>query len=232
MSKSRRSQRRSYLNAVRLASAIRDKSKVEEFLREVATKVGLDVDQVRAEHRRSRSAPQPQRAPVAQDEPTSEPAPFASFGAPEFADEREALKVFAQYPHLAGPLVSDVAENDFTHPVAQELWRTFSAHGWPEQPDPSWVPRISDALPSEDLRRVLSVAAVEPLRMRGDSPAVIASIIAQLQALTLARRITELKSKLQRTNPVEQTESYNRMFGELIALEQQHRTLRDRAIGA
>ncbi|TXL62719.1 DNA primase [Aeromicrobium terrae] len=219
--------------SVRLASAIRDKSKVEEFLREVATKVGLDVDQVRAEHRRSKSAPQQQpRRPVAEEEPAAEPAPFASFGAPEFADEREALKVFAQYPHLAGPLVDDVAENDFTHPVAQELWRHFSAQGWPDQPDPSWVPRISDALPSDDLRRVLSVAAVEPLRMRGDSPAVIASIIAQLQALTLARRITELKSKLQRTNPVEQTESYNRMFGELIALEQQHRTLRDRAIGA
>jgi DNA primase len=31
---------------------------------------------------------------------------------------------------------------------------------------------------------------------------------------------------------VEQSDDYNRMFGELIALEQQHRTMRDRAIGA
>ena len=33
--------------AVTLTRAIRDKSKIEEFLREVATKVGLDIDQVR-----------------------------------------------------------------------------------------------------------------------------------------------------------------------------------------
>ena len=123
-------------------------------------------------------------------------------------------------------------ENDFTHPVAQEIWRHISAQEWPSSADSSWVPRISDALPSDDLRHVLSVAAVEPMRAREESmQAVVAATIAQLQALTLARRIAELKSKLQRTNPVEQTESYNRMFGELIALEQQHRAMRSRAIG-
>ncbi|MBC7760627.1 MAG: hypothetical protein H7201_02270, partial [Candidatus Saccharibacteria bacterium] len=42
----------------------------------------------------------------------------------------------------------------------------------------------------------------------------------------------ELKSRLQRTNPIDQAEVYNRMFGELIALEQQFRTLRDRSLGA
>jgi DNA primase len=41
-----------------------------------------------------------------------------------------------------------------------------------------------------------------------------------------------VKSKLQRTNPVEEAESYNQMFGELIALEQQHRTMRGRVISA
>ena len=226
--------------SVGLATAIRDKSKVEEFFREIATKVGVDIDQVRAEHRRHKavpaqpkSQPQAQTAPVEEAEQQAEPAPFVSFGAPQFADEREALKAIAQFPHLAHEHVGDVHENDFTHPVAQEIWRHVSEQEWPTGPDSSWVPRISDALPSDDLRHVLSVAAVEPLRARESSTkAVVAATIAQLQALTLARRIAELKSKLQRTNPVEQTESYNRMFGELIALEQQHRTMRGRAIGA
>ena len=222
--------------AVGLATAIRDKSKVEEFFREIATKVGVDVDQVRAEHRRRKAAPakpQPQAGPTASTEPEAEPAPFVSFGDPQFADEREALKALAQYPHLAREQVGDVHENDFTHPVAKEIWRHISTQEWPTGPDSSWVPRISDGLPSDDLRHVLSVAAVEPLRARESSiQAVVAATIARLQELTLARRISELKSKLQRTNPVEQTESYNRMFGELIALEQQHRTMRGRAIGA
>ena len=46
------------------------------------------------------------------------------------------------------------------------------------------------------------------------------------------RRIADLKSKLQRTNPVEHPVDYNRMFGELVALEQHRRTLHDRAVGA
>jgi DNA primase len=223
--------------AVGLATAIRDKSKVEEFFREIATKVGVDVDQVRAEHRRRKASPparpQTPAAKPSEPAPESEPAPFVSFGAPQFADEREALKALAQFPHLARLHVGDVHENDFTHPVAQEIWRHLSALEWPTSPDPSWVSRISDQLSSDDLRHVLSVAAVEPMRAREETmEAVVAATIAQLQVLTLARRIAELKSKLQRTNPVEQTDSYNRMFGELIALEQQHRTLRDRAIGA
>ena len=45
------------------------------------------------------------------------------------------------------------------------------------------------------------------------------------------RRIADLKSRLQRTNPVDHPTDYNRMFGELVALEQHRRTLRDRAVG-
>jgi DNA primase len=45
------------------------------------------------------------------------------------------------------------------------------------------------------------------------------------------RRIAGLKSRLQRTNPVDQATEYNRMFGELVALEQHRRNLRERAIG-
>ncbi|MEH3034109.1 MAG: DNA primase [Aeromicrobium erythreum] len=227
--------------AVGLTRAIRDRSKVEEFLREVATKVGVDLDQVREEHRRHKPAAQrPARtAPPRSDAqaaaaPAPGPAePFVSFGAPQFADEREALKVLAQFPHLARPHLDDVHDNDFTHPVGREIWSLMERLGVPETADPTWVPRLSDALASDDLRRVLSLAANEPLSAtEGGTPAVVASVIARLQLLTIARRIAELKSKLQRTNPVEEPEAYNRQFGELIALEQQHRALRDRAIGA
>jgi DNA primase len=49
--------------------------------------------------------------------------------------------------------------------------------------------------------------------------------------VTALRRISEVKSRLQRTNPVEHATEYNRMFGELVALEQARRNLRERAIG-
>ena len=41
-----------------------------------------------------------------------------------------------------------------------------------------------------------------------------------------------MKSKIQRTNPLEQADAYNRMFGELAALEEHRRKLRDRIVGA
>ena len=46
-----------------------------------------------------------------------------------------------------------------------------------------------------------------------------------------ARQIQELKSRLQRVNPVEAATEYNRLFGELIVLEQRKKGLRERGIG-
>ena len=54
--------------SVGLATAIRDKSKVEEFFREIATKVGVDIDQVRTEHRRHKAPAQPKTQPQASAE--------------------------------------------------------------------------------------------------------------------------------------------------------------------
>ena len=60
----------------------------------------------------------------------------------------------------------------------------------------------------------------------------VAHYVFRLLELTTLRRIAELKSRLQRTNPEEHTADYNRMFGELAALEQHRRTLRDRIVSA
>ena len=213
--------------ALTLTRAIRDKSKIEEFLREVATKVGLDLEQVRDEHRRAKQ-PAATR-PAEETQPTPGSSAAANFGAPEFSDEREVLKALVQFPHIASEHAGDLTDNDFTHPVAQEVWQAMSKLGLPRAADTSWVARIEGELESDDARRILSVAAVQPLQSRDESTdRVVAVTILQLQARTLARHIADLKSKLQRANPAEQAELHNEMFGELIALEQQHRSLRDR----
>jgi DNA primase len=63
------------------------------------------------------------------------------------------------------------------------------------------------------------------------TPGYVESNAARLRELTALRRIEQLKSRLQRTNPIEQPTDYNRLFGELVALEQHRRSLRERAIG-
>jgi DNA primase len=222
-------------DAVGLASAIRDKSKVDALLREIAGRVGTDIEQVRAEHRRRGATPakggQQQSVAVAEAPADRPPSPAVNFGLPQFADEREALKAIVQHPHVAARYADDLDDNDFTHPISRLIWQHVEKMTWPTQPDANWLPRLADTIEDEDARRILSIAAVEPMRAReSNSAAVVSAVLIRLQLLTLGRRITEVKSKLQRTNPIEQADVYNRMFGELIALEQQFRQLRDRSL--
>ena len=162
--------------------------------------------------------------------PAGEPVP--SLGDPRFADEREALKAIVQHPDIAAPFAAELDDNDFTHPWTKELWQHISAKPFPTSIDPVWASSIADSLPSDQVRRVFTQCVVEPLRAQTSvTTNLIESLIARLQEVTTARRVVEVKSKLQRTNPVDQAEEYNRMFGELVALEQQRRSLRERAIG-
>jgi len=82
------------------------------------------------------------------------------------------------------------------------------------------------------VQALLSAVAVEPL-LTGKEPdeTYAATHVFRLQELTALRRIADLKSRLQRTNPVEHATEHNRMFGELVALEQHRRNLRELAVG-
>jgi DNA primase len=73
---------------------------------------------------------------------------------------------------------------------------------------------------------------VEPIRGTSDpNPTFAVAYVYRLQELTTSRRIADVKARLQRTNPVDNATEYNRMFGELVALEQHRRTLREGAVG-
>ena len=128
--------------------------------------------------------------------------------------------------------IEELDDGDFTHPVAQELWRTMTTVGLPAQPDPTFVPRVSDALVSDDLRRVLSVAAMEPLSStEGATARVVAATMTRLRLLTVGRRVEDLRSKLQRTDPAEQPDEYRAVFTDLLAREAEFRQLRNRTLG-
>ena len=81
------------------------------------------------------------------------------------------------------------------------------------------------------LQSLVSALAVEPLHSAKDpDDAYVSQHVLRLRELTVMRRIADLKSRLQRTNPVDQATEYNRMFGELVALEQHRRSLREKAL--
>ena len=140
-----------------------------------------------------------------------------------------------QHPGALGALADDLGGNDFTHPTYRGVWDAVTGHGGPGAGvgHPSWGQQLRDAVSDPDVAGAISALGVEPLLTRRDpDQAYVAAHVYKLQELTALRRIALVKSKLQRTNPVDQAVDYNRMFGELVALEQHRRQLRDLAVGA
>ena len=237
--------------AARLVSAIRDKSKVEAFARELAGMVGVDVEDARAEVRRAAARgnrpQQDQRArpggpggpPGHPGRPGQQPArpaapPLPDLKDPRFALERETLKLVVQHPEVVGHAARDVDADDFTHPTYRAVWEAVTACGGPTAAPATevWVSKLRDNVEDGPVAHALGALAVEPvLSAKEPDRAYVNAHVYRLQELTAMRRIADLKSKLQRTNPVDQATEYNRMFGELVALEQHRRTLREKAIG-
>jgi DNA primase len=227
--------------AARLVASIRDKSKVEAFSRELAGMVGVDIEEARSEVRRAaqRPARQDQRPGSPTAQPTPPPAqprePLPDLRDPRFSIERETLKLMIQHPAAVGRSAADVGGNDFTHPTYRAVWELVAANGGPATgaADPGWASRLRDTAADPAVSSAISALGVEPLRTAKDpEPTYVAAHVYRLLELTAMRRIADLKSRLQRTNPVEQTADYNRMFGELVALEQHRRSMRELAVGA
>lgn len=85
---------------------------------------------------------------------------------------------------------------------------------------PALLDAALDKSPDMIITSVLSELAVEPLRTEGDADAhYVAMQLAAVQKNLVGRQIAEVKSKLQRVSPVEDTAEYNALFGDLVALE-------------
>jgi DNA primase len=233
--------------AAKLVSAIRDRSKVDAFARELAGMVGVDVEEARSEVRRAagraskpddrrRPPAGPHRAPPEAQAAPARPAapPVPDPRDPRFSLERETLKLVVQHPQVVGSAARDVDADDFTHPYYRAVWEAVAACGGATSAPAGevWVAKLRDTVPEGPAGQVLGALAVEPvLSAKDPDRGYVAAHVYRLQELTAMRRINDLKSRLQRTNPVEQATDYNRMFGELVALEQHRRTLREKAIG-
>jgi len=85
---------------------------------------------------------------------------------------------------------------------------------------------------SEELKSFITELSVEPIRTDGEiSDRYVSSIMARLNEVALSRSIAEVKSSLQRLNPVENETEYNAIFSQLVAMESKRRSLRELALG-
>lgn len=228
------------VGALRVAAptvaGIRDRSLRPEYARSLAGWLGMEVEQVSAAvaavGRRAGGAaadaavPHQRRPPTAgQDGPDPQD--------PAYRVEREALKLAVQRPDLEPTTFDEAGPELFLVPGHAAVRRTIAEAGGAGDAEPgqAWVARLRAAAPDDDVRSLITAFAVEP-PLYGDLDARYAdAVYARLQELATTRRIAELKSTLQRLNPVDATSDYNKLFAELVTLESHRRDLRERAIG-
>ncbi|TCC51052.1 DNA primase [Kribbella capetownensis] len=225
--------------AAKLVISIRDRSKVDSFTRELAGQLGMEVDQVRSEvYRAASRGPElvaDRRTPMGQPE-VAAPPPRVDIPSPRdqrFVIEWDVLKIAMQHPALVGVAFDELDDHDFTHPWLAAVRAAMAKAGGPSAAPAAeaWVVAVRDAIGNDPAAAVVSALAVDPLRLgREPDEAYALALLARLQELTCARRIQDLKSKLQRTNPIDRPDDYNKMFGELIALEAYRSDLRKKAI--
>ena len=99
-------------------------------------------------------------------------------------------------------------------------------------PGREWVERLLGAAPNDNARMFLTRLAVESVEAPGadgEPDAKFADdVLARIEELAVSRQIAAVKSRLQRMNPVTEQTEYNRMFGDLVALEQRRKVLSER----
>jgi DNA primase len=150
--------------------------------------------------------------------------------------EREVLKLAVQRPALCGPEFDALGADAFTAAVHSAVFTLIAVCGGTAGVSSSprqWAARLREEAPNERAQTFVTALAVERLQIDGEPDARYAEIIlAKVGELAVSREISALKARLQRTNPVEEQASYNRMFGDLVGLEKRRKALLDRAAGA
>jgi DNA primase len=152
---------------------------------------------------------------------------------PRLHRQREALKAALQIPAIAGPAYDELPDQTFRHPVYMQIHRAVQAAGGvcAGREGPAWLDGVF-AECGPDVRGLIAELAVEPLELpqkNTDEVRYVTSIVAGLRLPLVDEQIAEIKSRLQRTNPVEDADTYFELFGDLVPLEQYAKALREKA---
>jgi DNA primase len=154
---------------------------------------------------------------------------------PTLWPQREALKAALQYPALAGPVFAALTVKSFTHPGYAAVRAALSAAGGTAAvvAGVQWIEVVRQHAASPAAASMVSELGVEGIRVDDEEvlPRYVAGVLARLQEVWVGRQIAEVKSRLQRMSPVEQSDEYHALFGDLVAMEAYRRSLLEQASG-
>ncbi|GFG84529.1 DNA primase [Mycolicibacter algericus] len=223
---------------VPMVAAIKDPTLRDEYARQLAGWVGWDdvaqvIGRVRAAAKDSRGAAKrmstTSAAAVAQP-PVARPNPAD----PTLWPQREALKAALQFPALAGPVFDSLTVESFTHPGYAAVRSAIDTAGGTAgaAAGAQWIETVREQTTSPLTIGLIHELSVESIRVDDEKlPRYIGGVLARLQEVWVGRQIAEVKSKLQRMSPVEHSDEYHALFGDLVAMEAYRRSLLEQASG-
>src|SRR6478752_1154813 len=222
---------------VPMVAKIKDPTLRDEYARQLAGWVGWDdVGQVVVRVRETAkpgatSSRRENRRPAAEGPVVTRPDPRD----PTLWPQREALKAALQYPAIAGPVFDTLTVESFTHPLYAAVRAAITAAGGMSAglSGGEWIEAVRAQVTVAEAGAMVSELGVEGIKVDDDErlPRYIGGVLARLQEVSVGRQIAEMKSKLQRMSPVEQSDDYNTLFGDLIALETYRKSLLQQASG-
>lgn len=194
-----------------LINKIRDKALRPEYVRSLAGWIGVDIELVRdAVGRRSRESVGASRSAIEMSSPT-------------YLLEREVLKSILQRSELSQSW-PELMPEDFADDALQSVFATIAA-------EPTLVGSIAGLISrcEPEAAALITELTVEPLRTNEPTTLFIDSLVARLREVSVTRKISELKSTLQRLDP--ESPDYGPTFTQLVALEAMRRALHEKGLG-
>jgi DNA primase len=144
--------------------------------------------------------------------------------------EREALKIALQHPDLLPEWFAAIEESSFSIKLHQAAFLAISQVSSVSATD--FVSTLLDTTSDPEAANLIRALLVEPIQSSEDQLERYGkAVYARVMELDATRQIADLKRTLQRLNPVDEQAEYDKLFAELVALEQHRRTLREQAMG-
>jgi DNA primase len=228
--------------AIPLVGRIRDHALRDEYARKLAGWVGAPDELAVVRRVRAAAGAAARGRPRGGGRPEPVVAGQQVLGVPVHGDvdpqtlalERSVLRMAIQRPALAGPMFDELDAEAFRSPAYRALRETLAKAGGcaTQAGGQRWVDALLAAAPDDAVRGLITELSVEQVPA-GDAELerYAQSVVLRLHEVWVSRQVVALKAKLQRTDPSAETEVYNRLFGELMALEKLRRDLRERGLG-
>jgi DNA primase len=144
----------------------------------------------------------------------------------ETSMERECLKLTFQFPELVTTWFTQLSPDCFSHPKYREIFESISNIELSEIS----ANTAHDSTEDAEQRALIAALSVEEFKANVE-PRYVDSVFARVLEINAGRTIADLKSQLQRLDPQSQSSEHDRMFQQLLSIEEFRRALREQSLG-